>query len=65
MLCLMLVYPLNVVRLGIRGGTTSPESWWFAVFSVPAKFAHLQGILKFNWHSWRRQATQLIEYKKL
>ena len=65
MLWLMLVYPLNVVRLGIRGGVTSPESWWHAIFSVPAKFAQLQGILKFYWRSWRQQTTQLIEYKKL
>jgi GT2 family glycosyltransferase len=65
MLWLLLVYPLNVVRLGIRGGFTSSESWWHATFSFPAKFAQLQGILKYYWRSWRQQTPQLIEYKKL
>jgi GT2 family glycosyltransferase len=65
MFWLTMVYPLNVVRLGIRGGITSSKSWRHAIFSVPAKFALLQGIFSFCWRSWRQQATQLIEYKKL
>ena len=63
-LYLTLVYPLQLVRLAIRGGVTSPDSWWFATLSVPAKFAHLQGILKFYWRRWRQEAAQLIEYKR-
>jgi GT2 family glycosyltransferase len=62
-LWLTLAYPLQVVRLGIRRGATSSESWWYAMLSVPAKFAQLQGILKFYWRRWRQQTTQLIEYK--
>jgi GT2 family glycosyltransferase len=64
-LWLTLAYPLHIVRLAIRRGATSSESWWYAILSVPAKFAQLQGILKFYWRSWRQQTTQLIEYKKL
>jgi glycosyltransferase involved in cell wall biosynthesis len=64
-LWLALAYPLQVFRLGIRRGAASPESWWDAILSVPAKFAQLEGILKFYWRSWRQQTTQLIEYKKL
>jgi GT2 family glycosyltransferase len=64
-LWVILAYPLNVLRLGIRRGATSPENWWYAILSVPAKFAQLQGILKFYWRGWRQQTTQLIEYKKL
>jgi GT2 family glycosyltransferase len=60
-----LAYPLQVFRLGIRRNTTSSANWWYAILSVPAKFAQLQGILKFYWRHWRRQTTQLIEYKKL
>jgi GT2 family glycosyltransferase len=64
-LWLTIAYPLHVVRLGIRRGATSSESWRYAILSIPAKFAQLQGILKFYWRNWRQQATQLIEYKKL
>ena len=64
-LWLTIAYPLHVVRLGIRRGATSSESWRYATLSIPAKFAQLQGILKFYWRNWRQQATQLIEYKKL
>lgn len=60
----LLAYPLHVFRLGIRRGPTFSESWWYATLSIPAKFAQLQGILKFYWRSWRQQTTQLIEYKK-
>jgi GT2 family glycosyltransferase len=64
-LWLIMAYPLHMVRLAIRGGATSPESWWYAILSVPAKFAQLQGIFRFYWRNWRQQTTQLIEYKKL
>ena len=61
---LLLAYPLHVVRLGIRRGATASDNWWYAILSVPAKFAQLQGILRFYWSNWRQQETQLIEYKK-
>jgi len=62
---LALAYPLHIARLAIRGGATSSESWRYAILSVPAKFAQLQGISRFYWRNWRQQTTQLIEYKKL
>lgn len=62
---LLLAYPLHVFRLVIRHGPASSESWWYAILSIPAKFAQLQGILKFYWRGWRQQTTLLIEYKKL
>jgi glycosyltransferase involved in cell wall biosynthesis len=64
-LWLTLAYPLQVIRLGIRGGATSSESWSYSILSVPAKFAQLQGILKFYWRRWHHETAQLIEYKKL
>jgi glycosyltransferase involved in cell wall biosynthesis len=64
-LWIILAYPFQVFRLGIRRGAISSESWWYAILSVPVQFAHLQGILKYYWRFWRQQATQLIEYKKL
>jgi GT2 family glycosyltransferase len=64
-LWLTLAYPLHVARLGIRRGATSSENWWYAILSVPAKFAQLHGILKFYWRNWRQQTTRLIDYKKI
>jgi GT2 family glycosyltransferase len=55
-------YPLQVIQIGIRRGASS-ESWWYAILSVPGKFAQLLGILKFYWRNWRQQPAQLIEYK--
>jgi GT2 family glycosyltransferase len=62
-LWLALAYPLQVFQVGIRRGTTSSESWWFAILSVPGKFAQLLGILKFYWRNWLKRSAQLIEYK--
>jgi GT2 family glycosyltransferase len=64
-LWLTLAYPLQVVRLAIRRGAASSESWWHAILSVPSKFAQMQGILRFYWRNLRQQTTQVIEYKKL
>jgi GT2 family glycosyltransferase len=64
-LLLVLAYPLHVVRLAIRRGPTSSKSWWYAILSIAAKFAELQGIVKFYWRNWRQQEFKLIEYKKL
>lgn len=63
-LLLALAYPLQVVRLAIRRGVTPSDNWWYAILSVPAKFAQLQGILRFYWRNWRQQEIRLIEYKK-
>jgi GT2 family glycosyltransferase len=62
-LWLTLAYPLQVVRLGVRRGAASSESWWCAILSIPTKFAELEGILKYYWLSWRRKNSRLIEYK--
>jgi GT2 family glycosyltransferase len=62
-LWLLLAYPLQVFRLGIRGGAAAPENWWYALLSIPSKFAELQGILKFYWRNWRQYESKLIEYK--
>jgi GT2 family glycosyltransferase len=60
-----LSYPLQIARIAQRRGLGCAESWWSALLSVPAKFAQLQGILKFYWKLWRNQRARLIEYKKL
>jgi len=53
-LALLAAYPLQVVRLGLRG-----ENWWRALFLVLGKFPELAGQIKFRLERHPR----LIEYK--
>lgn len=62
-LCLLLVYPLQVLRLAARGGWTRRESWWRAVFLVVAKFPECLGGLKFLAHQLAGRPATLVEYK--
>jgi glycosyltransferase involved in cell wall biosynthesis len=57
------VYPLQVGRIAIRRGVSKTDSWAYALFMTIAKFAQLQGNLRFWWHSWRKTAAKPIEYK--
>jgi glycosyltransferase involved in cell wall biosynthesis len=59
----LLLYPVQIVRVAIRRGAGKPESWIYALFMTVAKFAELQGILKFYWHRWRGNTARLTEYK--
>jgi GT2 family glycosyltransferase len=62
--CAALIYPLQVGWIAIRKGIKSPLVWPYAVLTMLAKFAQLQGSLKFFWRWSRGQTAQLIEYKK-
>lgn len=63
-LALLLAYPLQVVRLALRGEHPGAENWWQAVFFMLGKFAQLLG-------QWRylalrvggQRRARLIEYK--
>ncbi len=59
----VLIYPAQICRVAIARGPTSSQSWAYAFYMTLAKFAELQGILKFYWRRFRRQAVELIEYK--
>jgi GT2 family glycosyltransferase len=56
-----LVYPLQVMRIAIRRAGSHAGAWAYAAFMVLAKFAELQGILRFFRQPGRPRA--LIEYK--
>jgi GT2 family glycosyltransferase len=43
----LLVYPLQVVRLGLRGTRSARENWLRAVFLVISKFPATLGVLRF------------------
>jgi len=54
------LYPLQVLRLGLRGGR---GSWWRALFLVIGKFPEMLGQLKFLQDHYFDRRPQLIEYK--
>jgi glycosyltransferase involved in cell wall biosynthesis len=59
-----LIYPLHICWIALRRGATEPQSWTYALFMVIAKFAQLQGNLKFCWHLLYKEPVGLIEYKQ-
>lgn len=62
-LLLLLVYPLQVLRLAVRAGLPPRESWWRAGFLVLGKFPEMLGQLKFLIHRYAGSQARLIEYK--
>ncbi len=59
----LLIYPLQICRIAIAHGPTSSKCWSYAFFLTLAKFAELQGILRFYWRRLHQQSSTLIEYK--
>ncbi|WP_449432912.1 glycosyltransferase family 2 protein [Pseudomonas putida] len=62
-LLLLLIYPLQAVRLARRGGRTTRENWLQAVFLVLGKFPEMLGQVKFLLNRFSAGKTVLIEYK--
>lgn len=62
-LLLLLVYPLQVVRLARRGGRSTRENWLLALFLVLGKFPEMLGQAKFLLNRFGTGKTALIEYK--
>ncbi len=62
-LCLLLVYPVQILRIGVRGRHSARENWWQAVSLVVGKFAEMTGQLKYLLVRLRGEPPQLIEYK--
>jgi glycosyltransferase involved in cell wall biosynthesis len=62
-LLLLMVYPLQIIRLGLRGKRTHRENWWRAIALVLGKFPEMIGQCKFMLDQYRRAKSGLIEYK--
>lgn len=62
-LLLLFVYPLQIVRLALRGRRTARENWWCAAFLVLGKFPEIIGQMKFLFHRYLGGQSRLIEYK--
>ena len=59
----ILVYPLQVCRIALGRGGDKSTAWSYAFFITVAKFAELQGVLKFYLRQLNGQSATLIEYK--
>lgn len=62
-LVLLLIYPLQAVRIARRGGRSVRENWLQAVFLVLGKFPEMLGQVKFLLNRFGAGKTVLIEYK--
>lgn len=62
-LLLLLIYPLQAVRMARRGGRSVRENWLQAVFLVLGKFPEMFGQVKFLLNRFGAGKTVLIEYK--
>ena len=62
-LLLLLIYPLRVVRLFLRGDGSARQNWWRAVSLVICQFPEFLGQLKFGLNRLRGMQSRLIEYK--
>jgi hypothetical protein len=62
-LLLLLIYPLRVLRLYLRGKYSARQNWWRAVSLVVGQFPEFIGQLKFLFYRLRGAQSRLIEYK--
>ena len=62
-LLVLLVYPLQVMRLARRGHLSARENWLHALFLVLGKFPEMLGQVKFLLGRFGAGKTSLIEYK--
>jgi GT2 family glycosyltransferase len=62
-LALLLLYPLQIVRLAARGRRSPRDNCWYATFQVLGKFPEILGQMKFARDRCFRRQGKLIEYK--
>lgn len=62
-LAILLLWPLQVLRLGLRWRHEGTTGWEAALFTVLGKIPEAQGVLGYWLNRWRGQRSTLIEYK--
>jgi glycosyltransferase involved in cell wall biosynthesis len=62
-LVMLLIYPLQITRLALRGTRAVRENWWYALFLVLRKFPEAMGQVKFLYNRMAGKTARLIEYK--
>jgi GT2 family glycosyltransferase len=58
-----LIYPAQVMRLGLRSPLDGILRWQNATFTVLGKFPEAWGIWRFWRDHWQRRSARIIEYK--
>ena len=62
-MALLLLYPLQFVRLVLRGKQSAKKNWWRALFLVLGKFPEMMGQVNFIYDRLAGKTAHLIEYK--
>ena len=62
-LWLLMIYPLQIMRIAVASPLQARFAWWRAVFLVIGKFPEAQGLLQYWLNRIRSQSATLIEYK--
>ena len=60
-LAILLIYPLQLIRLALRGTRSTRENWWRAFFLVLGKFPEVLGQLIFLYNRLAGKTARLIE----
>ena len=57
------IYPMQVARIALRRSGGASRAWTYAAFVMLAKFAELQGLLRYHASRLRGGDARIIEYK--
>jgi GT2 family glycosyltransferase len=57
------IYPVQILRIALKGRRTPRVNWLYATFVLVAKFPEAAGIIKFYRDRWLHKPKVLIEYK--
>ncbi len=60
---LLLIYPIQVVRVKFKNTHIVKHGWLYAVFVTTGKFPEMQGQLKFLFNRLMNKQSSIIEYK--
>lgn len=63
-LLLLSIYPVQVIKIAVRGHYQGVAKWWYAFFLVLGKFPELLGQVRFLYHSITNKSSEIIEYRK-
>lgn len=62
-LWILALYPMQILRLAWRRGSTPDGRWRNATFDVVGKFPEMQGVLQFHANKLMKRRQSIIEYK--